>query len=421
MPDSVTLREKVRLIQACRLCGSRQLAEVLSFGPTPLANAYLKKEELGKKEFFCPLTVQLCAECGLAQLRETVEPETLFRHYLYVSSTSAHFVQHFEKYAEDVWRRFALQPGALVVDVGSNDGILLRPFRRLGARVIGVDPAVEIARVATKEGLFTIPEFFTPALARTWRQKAGPAKVITANNVFAHTPDIRGFVEAVDEWLDEGGVFIFEVQYVGALLEHNLFDIIYHEHLLYYALTPLVRFFTRQGWEIFDVQQVPVHGGSLRVFAQRQGGKWQARGRVEQMLAAEKQAGITTARPFLTLAERVKNNRRLLHGLLAELRGQGKRIVGYGAPAKATTFMYALGLGRDTLEYIVDDDRRFKQGRLMPGTHIPIVAPERLYENRPEIIMILAWNFAEPIMKKHEGVREWGGRWLVPVPEPHLI
>src|SRR5581483_2311232 len=365
----------------CRLCRSSRLQAVWNFGATPLANAYLSADQLGQPELFAPLEVNYCADCHLVQLKHIVAPEVLFSNYLYVSSTSPSFVAHFDRYASDVTQRFGLTSTDLVVDVGSNDGVLLKPFQQRGVRVLGIDPAENIAAATTAAGLETIPAFFTPETARRVAATHGHASVITANNVFAHTDGVASFVEAVKELLTPDGVFIFEVQYLGDLLAKNIFDIVYHEHLLYYHLTPLVQFMRSQGMEVFDVQRPPVHGGSLRVFVQRAGGPHPREATVDALLAAEEAQGLNTTTPYTQFADRIAENSRSLKAMLTKLKREGKRIVGYGAPAKATTLLYALGVGSDLLDYIVDDDRLYKQRRFMPGSHIPIVAPERLYED----------------------------------------
>ncbi|TSC72504.1 MAG: SAM-dependent methyltransferase [Parcubacteria group bacterium Gr01-1014_38] len=406
---------------ACRLCGSQRRTDVWSFGETPLANAYRTVEELGQPEFVAPLTVARCEACQLVQLRETVDPTVLFRDYLYVSSTSPTFVAHFDAYAAHLTERFHLRAGTFVIDIGSNDGILLKPLRARGVRALGVEPVAHIADRANAEGAETLPAFFSRSLAREIRSRYGPATVITANNVFAHMPDLDDALQGVQELLAEDGVCAFEVQYLGDLLEKNLFDIVYHEHLCYYHVAPLVPFFARHGFELFDVQRVPVHGGSIRVFVQRANGPHPTETRIQELLDAERAQGLHTLEPYRAFWQRVQTNKESLVRLLSHLRASGKRLAGYGAPAKATTLLQTFGIGPETLEYIVDDDTKFKQGRYMPGSHIPIVAPERLYRDRPDACLILAWNFAEPLMHTHRRFTQQGGRFIVPVPEPRIV
>lgn len=404
------------------MCGSHALSKIWSFGPTPLANAYLKPEEKDRPEHFVPLDVWRCNDCHLVQLRDVVSPEVLFSHYLYVSSTSPKFVAHFEEYAAHLVQNFGLNSDSLVVDVGSNDGVLLKPLKRAGIQVLGIDPAENIAQKATREGIETVAEFFTPEAAAWLAEERGRAGVITANNVFAHTDNVDTFVEAVKILLRDDGVFIFEVQYLGDLIAHNLFDIVYHEHVCYYHIRPLVKFFEKHGMEIFDVKRVPVHGGSIRVYVQPSvEGKQPRSQRLDEILREENQQALNTQAPYQQFADRIKSNKEKLLKMLRNLKAQGSRIVGYGAPAKATTLMYAFGIGASELEYIVDDDAVMKQGRLMPGTHVPILPPAKLYQDKPDFCLILAWNFAEPIMEAHSRFTAQGGRFIIPVPEPRIF
>ena len=401
----------------CRLCGSRDLSTVLSFGETPLANSYLSSADLGKPELFAPLVVNFCNACSLVQLRDVVDPAVLFSHYLYVSGTSPAFVAHFADYAATMIERFSLGAESLVVDIGSNDGSLLTQFKNRGTRILGLDPALNIASEATARGIPTIVGFFTREAAQVIAAGHGKARLITANNVFAHTDDVAEFIEAVKDLLAPDGVFVFEVQYLKDLIEKNLFDIIYHEHLCYYHVTPLVPFFERRGLQIVGVDRVPTHGGSIRVAVARQSGP-HARAGLDEILAGE--AALNDRRTYDAFAERIASNKARLLEMIAAIKTRNERIVGYGAPAKATTLGYAFGLDRSNLEYIVDD-ATLKQGLFMPGTHVPITLPETLYDNPPHYCLILAWNFADAIMKSHARFRDIGGRFIIPVPEPRTV
>lgn len=410
-----------------------------SFGLTPLANNYVGQHELGLEEPVAPLDVYYCEDCHLVQLRDVVDPDLLFRHYLYVSSTSASFVKHFEEYAKMLIKNQELRSKNLVVDVGSNDGVLLKPLQKAGIRVLGIDPAENVAAMANAAGIPTLAAYFTPDVVRALKAQHGPADVISANNVFAHTDDIHTFVAAVKELLAPDGVFVFEVQYLKDLVEKNLFDIVYHEHTNYYHLTPLTTYFEQQGMRMFDVERVPVHGGSVRVFVSRKAASGshalrQQTDRLQNLLEEEEAAGLNTIAPFQALAGRIEHNRQKLRTLIDKIKADGKTIAGYGAPAKATTLMYAFGLSGEDISFIVDD-APLKQGRFMPGTHVPILHPDDLYgkgphyapptggatRGTPDYCVIMAWNFAEPIMKAHARFAETGGKWIVPVPEPRVI
>lgn len=412
------MHEKVHARNDCRLCGSTDLIQVLSFGETPPANAYLASNDLDKPEIFAPLVINACHACKLIQLRDVVDPKLLFSHYLYVSGTSPVFVAHFASYAKSVKERFSLSGDSLVVDIGSNDGVLLDHFKKEGMKILGIDPAENIATEATANDIPTIPKFFTPETARGIAAEHGKASIITANNVFAHTDDVIGFVESVKELLLPEGVFIFENQYLKDLIEQNLFDIIYHEHLCYYHLTPLVPFFQKRGLRIFDVEHVPTHGGSIRVYVGWDDGPHKTSERVERMCANE--SALNTVSTYDSFAERIDAIGKELRTLLENFRGQGKRVVGYGAPAKATTLCYALGIDGGTLEYIVDDSK-MKQGFYMPGTHIPIKSSDTLYADTPDVCLILAWNFADSIVKNHQQFIKNGGVFILPVPKPRIL
>ncbi|MBI5003545.1 class I SAM-dependent methyltransferase [Candidatus Kaiserbacteria bacterium] len=408
----------VRARRDCRLCGSTDLVQVLSFGETPLANAYLSADELDKPEVFAPLVLNACNTCKLVQLRDVVDPKVLFSRYLYVSGTSPVFVAHFADYAKTVAQRFSLTGDSLVIDVGSNDGVLLSHFKKEGAKILGIDPAENIAAEATKNGISTIVAFFKPETAQQVLAEHGQAKVITANNVFAHTDDIIAFTEAVKILLAKDGAFIFEVQYLKDLIEQNLFDMVYHEHLLYYHVTPLVSFFKTCGLRVFDVEHVPTHGGSIRVYVGWDDGPHQTSNRVAQMAAQE--SDLNEVSTYQIFAKRIEAGGEKLRALIKNLRGEGKRVVGYGAPAKATTLCYAFGIDGSMLDYIIDDSP-LKQGLYMPGTHIPIKPSSVLYEDKPDCCLILAWNFAESIAKNHQKFAENGGIFVSPVPEPHIL
>lgn len=400
------------------MCGSRKLIQVWDFGKTPFANAYISPKDIRKKEQLAPLNVYKCLNCHLVQLLHVVDPNVLFGNYLYVSSTSPSFVRHFEEYAETLRTRLHLTQEDLVIDVGSNDGVLLKPLKDAGVRVLGVEPAKNIARQANKEGIPTVSKFFLPTMAKELAKKHGRAKVISANNVFAHTDNVDEFVKAVKEMLAPGGVFVFEVQYLKDLLEKNLFDIVYHEHVCYYHLHPLVRFFEKHDLQVFDVERVPVHGGSIRVYVGAS--KMRISKRLKALLRQEEKAGLNTLRPYGVFAKRITNNKKQLRALLQRIRKQGKRVVGYGAPAKATTLMYVFKLTKKDIAYIVDDSP-LKQGLLMPGRHIPIVSSAKLRQDQPEYALILAWNFAEPIVQHNDWFAKAGGKWIVPVPRPRIV
>jgi SAM-dependent methyltransferase len=398
----------------CRLCGSIELERVVELTPTPPANAFTARPE---PQTAYPLELMLCGGCGHLQLHHVVDPQVLFRDYVYAAGTSPVFVAHFKRYAEEAIARFGLKAGDLVVDVGSNDGTLLRFFQSSGLRVLGVDPAREIARRATEAGIPTMPEFLDLAMARRIRLEHGPARLVTANNVFAHVDDLAGFVAAIHELLAPDGVFIFEVSYALDVYEKTLFDTIYHEHLDYHSVKPLVGFFDRAGLPLFAAERVPTHGGSLRGMA----GNGRTPGEaVSQRVAEEDEARIGSAATWRAWSARIDAVRDQLLSLLGSLRADGRTIAGYGAPAKATTLLGNFGLGAETLDFIADDSQ-LKQGLLTPGSHIPVLAAEALYERRPDYVVVLAWNFADSIIARHARFAESGGRFIIPLPEVRVV
>jgi SAM-dependent methyltransferase len=406
--------------KTCRLCASTDLTKVLSLAPTPPANAFVPEAALGHAQRTFPLDMFFCETCAHAQLLDVVDPSALFEDYVYVSGTSPVFVRHFQDYAEAVARLSGLGPDDLVVDVGSNDGTLLAAFRERGARILGIDPARDIAKKASEGGIETLNGFFTPDLAAGIRAERGPATVVTANNVFAHIDDLRGVVDGVRSLLRPDGIFVFEVSYLVDVLEKTLFDTIYHEHLDYHSVKPLARFFAAAGMELIRAERVETHGGSLRGTAQVIGGPRVADGSVEDLTALEERLGLDRAETLQAFSRDIDALGADLRATLNRLKAQGRSIAGFGAPAKATTLMHHFGIGADMIDYIVDDSP-LKQGLFTPGHHIPVVSSDMIADNRPDYLLILAWNFAEPIMAKHAAFHDAGGRFIIPVPKTEIV
>jgi C-methyltransferase C-terminal domain/Putative zinc binding domain/Methyltransferase domain len=404
----------------CRLCRSKDVVLAFSLEPTPPANAFVAADALYVPQQCFPLDVFFCRSCTHVQLLDVVDPRALFEHYVYVSGTSPSFVRHFQSYAQDVARRVALAPGALAVDVGSNDGTLLKAFKTLGAGVLGIDPARAIAAAATEDGVETWPEFFDAALARRIVAERGLATVITANNVFAHVDDLAGIADGVRLLLGPEGVFVFEVSYLLDVVEKVLFDTIYHEHLDYHAVGPLVPFLREHDLELIEAIRVPTHGGSLRGIAGRKDALRAVGKSVADALAAERTAGLHRLETYTGLSQRIDRLAGELRTLLLRLKGEGRRIAGFGAPAKATTLMYHFGIGPDIIDYIVDDSP-LKQGLFSPGMHVPVLPPSAIAEREPDYLLILAWNFAEQIIARYADFRKGGGRFIIPVPKLEIV
>jgi SAM-dependent methyltransferase len=401
---------------ACRLCGNARLACVLSLTPTPPANALVPASALEERQDTYPLDVHLCGDCGHLQLLDVIDARVLFENYLYVSGTSSIMVAHLRDYAARVIERLSLKPGDLVVEIGSNDGTLLGFFQRAGMRVLGVDPAREIAMQATESGIETLADFFTPALAARIRESHGPATAICANNVFAHIDDLKGVIRGVRNLLAPDGLFIFEVSYLLDVYEKRLFDTIYHEHLDYHRVEPLRRFFRENGMAFVDAQRVSMQGGSLRGFAKVANGSGEVGAAVDELQALERAAGLANPETFRRFAAQIDRRRVELTALLKCLKADGKTVAGYGAAAKSTTLMNQFGLGRDFIEFIVDDNP-LKQGLYSPGLHVPVLPANALYERRPDYVVVLAWNFAEEIIAAHVAFTQAGGRFVIPLPD----
>ncbi len=405
---------------SCRVCHNKKIVKVIDLGSTPAANAFLTKKQLNKLEPIFPLQVFFCSRCGQLQLGHVVAPELLFRNYVYASSTSATFRNHFVGYAQKIYQRFKLTVNSLVVDIGSNDGILLKPFKQYGLKVLGIDPARRIARQATKEGIPTWPEFFDSQVAKKIVEKFGPAQIVTANNVFAHVDNLSELIKGIKILLAKDGVFVIEVPYLANLIKKNLFDTIYHEHLSYFSLRPLIKLFSLQKMMVFDVERVSSHGGSIRVFTQSINSPRQVSDRVKSLLSLEKKMGLNKKLTYVKLAQIINQNRMRLKNIIDKLISQDKQIIGYGAPAKGNTLLNYFKIDKHILKYIVDDSS-YKQGLFTPGTHIQVANPNRIVKDKPDYILILAWNFANEIMEKLHWFKKTGGKFIIPIPRPKVV
>ena len=402
---------------ACRSCGYTELQNFLSLGHTPLANALLTEEQLGEAEETYPLELALCARCSLVQITETVPPEKLFREYVYQSSFSDTMLRHAEALSSFLISSRNLGAKNTVVEVASNDGYLLQYYKRAGVPVLGVEPATNIARVAEQRGIRTVSEFFDEALAADLRDDGWQADVIHAHNVLAHVPDVNGFVRGLRHLINEHGVIVVEVPYVMDMIGRCEFDTVYHEHLSYFSLTALNALFTRNDVIVQKVEQLPIHGGTLRIYA---GYNYTQDDSVSQVLINEEACGVNEIGFYKDFGQRVEQLRDELVTLLRDLKAQDKRIAVYGASAKGSTLLNYCGLGRETLDYVVDRSL-LKQGRYTPGTHLKIHAPEKLLEDMPDYVLLLTWNFADEILEQQQEYRRRGGRFIVPIPEVKVV
>lgn len=409
----------IKKIDSCRVCKANNFTKVFSFGPTPLANAFLTKDKVDREEYFYPLDVCFCNNCKFLTLGHVVSPVELFKDYVYVSSTSQVFINHFKVFAGDIYKKFKLTGKSLVLDIGSNDGILLKPFKDLGTKVLGIEPAPKIAALARKKGIETIAEFFSIQLAKKIVNQYGHTKIATATNVFAHIDDLDEVIGGLDILLQKDGVFIMEAPYLVDFLEKKYFDLVYHEHLSYWSIKSLIALFERFGMEVFDVQKVAVHGGTIRAFIARKG-IYKKEKSVEKFLALERKYKLEKKETYLQFEEEVLGNKIKLLALLQKIKSENKKIVGYGAPAKGNTLLNYFSIGQEFLDYIIDDSS-WKQGLYSPGKRIPVVSPKVFRDDNVDYILILAWNFAESIMAANAEFSKKGGRFIVPVPTPIII
>lgn len=403
----------------CIVCSLHNVQEFLNLGHMALANNFLTKEKLSKPEPKYPLRVGFCHDCGHVQLMEHVPPSVMFENYLYISSISDTLREHFYNLAQVVTDRYHLGPDHLVIDIGSNDGTLLSAFRRHGINTLGVDPASNLAELARQAGVETYTVFFGSETAAQIVESWGKASAITATNTFPHIPDLADFLNGIDIVLSYDGVFVTEMHYLVDLLEQNAFDTIYHEHVSYWALGPMIHLFERHGMRVVDVERLPLHHGQLRAFVCRNS-HGEVQRSVTEILTMERTLGIHQFQTYEHLAQKALQIKKDLRRTIKKLLDQGKRVVGYGAPAKANTLLNFLEIGPDMIEYIADRSR-LKQGRYTPGMHIPVVAPERLLEDQPDYVLLLAWNFADEILAQQAEYRRRGGQFIVPIPEVRII
>lgn len=406
------------VIDGCRSCGSQSIEPVLDLGELPLSDGLVRPGVDTTQEARYPLTLVRCSNCTLVQILETVPPGTLFgEEYPYFSSFMDALVDHSRLNVEGILARRALDESSLVVELASNDGYLLQWFVKAGIPVLGIDPAPGPARAAEERGIPTICDFFGPDLAAELVAQGRAADVIVGNNVLAHVPDQNRFVEAIERLLAPGGTVVMEFPYVKDLVEHGEFDTIYHEHHCYFSVTSVQRLFDRHGLDLVRVEHHPIHGGSLRVFFERDG---HVEASVADFLRKEEAEGVNASGFYADFASRVETIRSRLVGLIDELVEGGAKVAAYGAAAKGAIMLNYCGIGPERLAYVVDRNVH-KQGWLMPGIHLPIVDPGRLVSDPPDYLLILAWNFKDEIMAQQRAFADAGGRFVVPVPEPLVL
>jgi len=402
---------------SCRFCGTPLRQTFVDLGMSPLCQTHIEPHQLSQREPFYPLHAYVCSECFLVQLQEFVTPDEIFSEYAYFSSYSTTWVDHARRYAEMAITRFGLGPGSKVMEIASNDGYLLQHFVARGVPVLGVEPAANVAKVAIEKGIPSIVRFFGRKNAAEIAAEHGRPDLLLGNNVLAHVPDINDFVGGMAALLAPRGVITMEFPHLARLMAENQFDTIYHEHFSYLSFLAVEKIFAHHGITLFDVEELPTHGGSLRIYGRHEKNAAQAvTGRVRELRQREIDDGFLTLDRYRHFEERVKETKRKLLTFLIDARQRGKKVVGYGAPGKGNTLLNYCGIRTDFLDFTVDANP-YKQGKYTPGTRIPILPPEKIREARPDYVLILPWNLKDEIRAQVSYIREWGGKFVVPIPE----
>lgn len=400
----------------CRFCNAPLVHSFIDLGMSPLSNAYLRADQLGLMEPFYPLHVRVCGSCLLVQLPELASPEAIFTDYAYFSSYSDTWLRHAEDYAAMITGRLGLGAGHLVVEIASNDGYLLKNFVARRIPVLGIEPAANVAAAAEKIGVPTRAAFFGAAMASELAAEGRQADLIVANNVLAHVPDLNDFMAGMKTLLRAGGVITVEFPHLMRLIEYNQFDTIYHEHFSYFSLYSVEKVFAAHGLGIFDVEELPTHGGSLRIYAAHADEAHSRAGEgADRVRSAERRAGLDGLAPYVAFHDKAEKAKRGILEFLIGAKAAGKTVAGYGAPAKGSTLLNYCGIRTDLLDFTVDRSPH-KQGLFMPGTHIPIFHPDRIAEARPDYLFVLPWNLKGEIMEQMSHIRDWGGQFVLPIP-----
>jgi SAM-dependent methyltransferase len=401
----------------CRFCGAALRQTFVDLGMSPLCETYPAREDLNSGEVYYPLHVYVCERCFLVQLEEYESAEHIFSDYAYFSSYSDSWLKHCETYCDKMTNRFGLHEKSLVVEVASNDGYLLQYFVQRKIPVLGVEPAANVAKVAIEKGVPSMVRFFGTDLAKELSANGRCADLVLGNNVLAQVPDLNDFVEGLKILLKPRGVLTLEFPHLMRLIEHNEFDTIYHEHFSYFSLLTTARIMEAHGLKLFDVEELSTHGGSLRVYACRaEDNSYEVDPAVQGLIEDERRAGLDSVVGYESFARQVKQTKFALLDLLLTAAQQGKSVAGYGAPGKSATLLHYCGIGKDLIEYTVDRSP-YKQGRFLPGSHIPIHHPDRIRETKPDYVVVLPWNLKDEIMEQLQFIREWGGKFIVPIPK----
>ncbi|HEY1726720.1 MAG TPA: class I SAM-dependent methyltransferase [Steroidobacteraceae bacterium] len=405
----------------CRFCSQPLLTTFVDLGMSPLCQTHIEEQQLNSMEPFFPLHAWVCERCFLVQLEEYVAPANIFSEYAYFSSFADSWVEHARRYSALMRDRFALGPKSLVMEIASNDGYLLQHFVAAQIPVLGIEPAANIAKVAQGKGVRTEVCFHGRDNADRIAARYGRADLLLGNNVLAHVPDLNDFVAGMQRLLKPHGVITMEFPHLQRLMEQNQFDTIYHEHFSYFSFFTVEQVFAAHGLTLFDVDELSTHGGSIRIYARHADDTTKpVTERAQQLRARELQLGFNRLQTYEKFAEQVKSTKRKVLSMLIDLKNRGKSIVGYGAPGKGNTLLNYCGIRTDLLEYTVDRNP-YKQGKYTPGTHIPIYSPDKIQQTRPDYVFILPWNLTDEIVSQMGQIREWGGRFIVPIPEPRIV
>lgn len=407
-------------VNPCRFCGTELRRTFVDLGTSPHCEAFPSLDDLNRGEMFYPLHAYVCEQCFLVQLQQYESPENIFSHYAYFSSYSDSWLKHAENYCGKMTSKLGLNARSFVIEVASNDGYLLQYFVRGGVPALGIEPAANVAEVAVAKGVPTLVRFFGTQLAKELAAKGQSADLLLGNNVLAQVPDLNDFVEGLKIVLKPNGVLTLEFPHLLKLIDHNEFDTIYHEHFSYFSLLTTMRIMEAHGLRVFDVEELPTHGGSLRVYACRaESQAHETQPRVASLIAEELRAGLNRAAGYESFSRQVQRTKFAFVDFLISAAREGKSVAGYGAPGKSATLLHYCGIGKDLIEFTVDRSP-YKHGRFLPGSHIPIFHPDKIRETKPDYVVILPWNLKDEIIAQLQFIREWGGRFVVPIPEVEI-
>ena len=405
----------------CRFCGNDLSQIFLDLGITPLANSFLKKSELNNNESFFPLQVYVCEKCYLFQLKQFQTPNEIFSNYAYFSSYSSSWLKHAENYVEMILERFPLNQNSLVIELASNDGYLLQYFNKKNIPVLGIEPAENVAKIAIENDINTTIDFFSENLAYNLKNNKKQADLIIANNVLAHVPELNNFVKGIKILLKNNGIATIEFPHLLNLIEKNQFDTIYHEHFSYFSLFTVMNIFSSHDLEIFDIEELSTHGGSLRLYVKHtQNNLFSITDNVKIILDKEKEAKLDDINTYKIFSNKVYLAKKNLNDFFLSCKQSNKKIIGYGAPAKGNTLLNFCKIDKNMLLYTVDKSKQ-KQGLYLPGTHIPIKSPEEIKKSKPDYLLILPWNLQNEIMDEMNFIRDWGGKFVIPIPEVKIL